>query len=390
MTEYLIKKFIKNYGDTRNAETRKEYGFFTSTVGILINIFLALTKLSIGILTNSISIIIDSFNNFTDSLSSIISYVAFKISSKPADNEHPFGHGRAEYLSTFLIGFLIVILGWEFLKESIQKLFYPSPINVNIYVCIILVMTILIKLWLGYFFNYCGKEISSGVLIATSKDSYNDAIITTFTFVSLLTFQFLNINLDGICGIFLSCLLFKTAYDICNNTISSLLGEKPDKYLIHEIKSRILDFDEIYGVHDLIIHNYGPSNVLATIHVEVSDSVDINSSHELIDKIEKDISEDLDIHLTIHMDPIALNDEVIINVKYKIFEYILNNNLPIGVHDFRIVKGGKTSNIIFECEVPHNYTEIEIADVKNKLNDIVQKIDKSFKCIISFENSFID
>lgn len=385
MFNFINKLFIKNYKDYNNKIVRKNYGYVTSIIGIIINFILFFIKLFLGVFSNSVSIIVDSFNSLSDSISSLISILAIKISNKPADKEHPFGHGRAEYLASLIVAFFIALLAFEFLKTSFHKIFSPEILVVNSVIIIIMFVNIALKLWVGLYYKHNGEKISSKVLLASSKDALNDCIITFVTLVVLFVYSTFQINIDGIAGIFLSIILFKTAYDIAKDTISVLLGEGPDSKLTIPLKEDILKYDGVLGIHDLIIHSYGESYTLATVHVEVSDKENILKSHELIDRIEKEVGEKLNIHLTIHMDPIDYDDPILKEITKNINNYIEINNLPIYTHDFRIVHGDDSTNLIFECHIPFDYGKEHKDSVKKEIIEIVKSIDKSYVCVINFE-----
>lgn len=388
MFNKINRILIKDYENVTNKIVRKNYGYITSIIGIIVNIILFSLKIFIGIFSNSLSIIADAFNSLSDCISSLISIIAIKISNKPADKEHPFGHGRAEYLASLVVAFFIALLAWEFLKTSIQKILHPENLSTNMLIYIIMIINISLKFCIAKYNKYNGEKISSKVLIATSKDAFNDCIITLITLIVLIIYAFFNINIDGYAGIFLTIVLFKAAFEIAQDTISVLLGEVPDIEFTSKLKKTILNYEGILGVHDLIIHNYGEAYTLATIHAEVSCKEDILKSHELIDKIEKEISDKFDIHLTIHMDPIDFDDPILKDIRVHIYSFLNSNYPTVNAHDFRIVHGKEQTNLIFECKIPFDYNEDNQNNLKNELVKIVNKINTTFICIINFEYGF--
>lgn len=388
MTKLLIKAFIKNYNDINNESIRQKYGILGSFVGIILNIILFLFKLVIGIILNSVAITADSFNNLSDSASSIITLIGFKMANKPPDKEHPFGHGRIEYISALIISFIIMYLGFQFLTSSIKKIFNPEPVAFNISSILILFATIIAKIWLSIFNKYIGTKINSKSLIATSKDSINDVIVTSTTIASVFITKFFNIVVDGWFGSFVACILIYSGFSIAKDTVSSLLGESTDPKLAKKIKEKVLKYEGVLGVHDLLVHNYGPNKSMASIHVEVPHCVDIGISHEIIDKIEKDVFNELGVFLVIHMDPIDIDDERISKISDEVNKCIKQYSDEIEVHDFRIVDGINNINIIFDIVLPYEYTLKKQNSILNDIKTKISILDKKYTCVINVEKSY--
>lgn len=390
MTNLLIKLFIKDYKNVKDGNVRKKYGELGSFVGICSNILLFIIKFLVGVFINSVAIMADSFNNLSDSLSSIITLLGFKLGAKPADEEHPFGHGRMEYVSGLIISFIIMLIGFEFLRTSFFKIINPEDLNFNNYTIIILLITVFVKIWQSLFNTKIGKLINSHSLIATATDSRNDVLVTSVTILSLLIFKFFNLNLDGYFGVVVALFLMYSGFNLAKETLSPLLGEAIDSELAQKIKNIALSYEGIIGVHDILVHNYGPNKSIASLHVEVPFDVDISKSHETIDLIEKRVQDELDIILTIHMDPVNINDKRINVIVDTIRLVCKEYDERLDTHDHRLVDGENRINFIFDLVVPYDFSlEIEnklILDIKDR----VSSLDKRYKCIINIEKSFIN
>jgi len=304
MRDLLIKCFVKNYKSPHLSEVRTAYGVLTSTVGIICNILLFIMKLSIGLLINSISVTADAFNNLSDCISSIISLIGVRMAGKPADMEHPFGHGRIEYLSALIAAFLILQVGFSFFTNSFKEILTPKDLYFQPMLIILLLISIAVKLWLALFNRNIGTRINSKIMTAAALDATMDVITTTVTIVSILLFRFFGLNIDGYIGILVSLLILYAGFGIARDTLEPLIGSAPDPKLKHEIIRQVESHAGILGSHDLLIHNYGPGKNIASIHAEVASDGDIESVHEMIDSIERDVSKNLSILLVIHMDPI--------------------------------------------------------------------------------------
>ncbi len=357
MTNLLIKLFIKNYKNTDDVTVREKYGSLSSFVGIGVNIILSLVKLFLGLITASVAIMADALNNLSDAGSSVITLISFKLAAKPADRDHPFGHARIEYIASMIVSFLILIVGFEMLTSSIASLFgwsestLPTFSAVSI---IILAISICFKLWLALFYRKIAKKINSGVIKASSADSLFDCISTAAVLVSAIIIKFGGYEkIDAIVGIGVSALIFVAGIRILIETKNSILGEAPTEELVEDLKKLVSEYPEILGIHDLMLHNYGPSTYVASFHVEVDGSHDIYALHDLIDNIERRINEETKILCTIHMDPIVTNDEVISELRDFVTETIQNDvDNKITIHDFRAVIGVTHTNLIFDIVLP--------------------------------------
>lgn len=304
LSQVLISRFIKDYKDIENPKVRDKYGYLGGTIGIVTNVLLAGAKFMIGRLSNSISLIADAMNNLSDATSSVITIVGFKLSSKPADEEHPFGHGRIEYISGLLISFIVLYIGVEFVKSSYERIKNPAKTEFQWIYLVILLFSIAIKIWMGKFNKTIAKSINSSALQASSIEAFVDVIICTCIIVSLILSRYTNLVIDGYIGLLVSAFILYSGYILIKDTLNPLLGEAPDPELVKNIASKVKDYEYIKGVHELVIHNYGPRKILASIHAEVPKDVSLEEIHRIVDKAEKEISENLNIHLIIHLEPV--------------------------------------------------------------------------------------
>lgn len=390
MTEILVKLFVKDSENISNKSVRTAYGVLASAVGIISNIILFTIKFILGLLINSISVTADAFNNLTDAVSSIIIYIGVKMANKPADEEHPFGHGRYEYVAAFIVSFLILQVGWSVLKTSFNKIIEPSELRTDTIHIIFLALSILVKVWLVIFNKKLDKKVNSTIMRATVADSIGDIMITSMMVLSIIIQKIFNLQIDGYMGLVVGIFIIVSGIGIAKDTLMPLIGEAIDVELYSLVKDKVESYDGIVGSHDLIIHSYGPTSHMATIHVEVPNDADINHIHEIIDEIEKDVLEEFDICLVIHTDPIEINDQSILNKKEKIEEIVAFLEPEATIHDFRVVYGEKNINIIFEMVVPYSYTKKMEQDLLIKLMETVREIDSKYQCVVMIENSFVN
>jgi len=372
MTEFLIKTFIKDHQNPSDVEVRERYGVFSSIVGIITNLILAAIKLVAGILSFSIAIVADALNNLSDSGSSIISFVSFKIAAKPADKEHPFGHARIEYVSSMIVSFLILIVGFELMSSSITGLFDSegSKLTVTALTYVILSISILLKLWLGLFYRKIAKRIDSSVVSAAAADSFSDCASTSAVLVSSLIVALTDWwFIDSVVGLAVSVMIMIAGVKILIETKNSLLGEAPVQEVIDSIKATVEKYPEVIGIHDMLVHNYGPKTYIVSFHAEVDGSQDIYELHDTIDNIEREINQDLRILCTIHMDPIVTNDETVNELRDFTTNTIKEVCPEASIHDFRTVIGQTHTNLIFDIVLPF--------DVKEPPEAIVEAVKKS-------------
>lgn len=359
---FLVCRFIKNYQNTKDANVRTSVGKLSGIVGILNNLFLFVIKFVIGTIVHSVSIQADGVNNLTDAGSNIISILSFHFANKPADKDHPFGHERTETIASLFVGILILVLGFETAKESISKVIHPGSIDFRLASVIILLVSIIVKFWMYTYNKKLSKTYDSSLLEASALDSISDVCGTMAVLVSTLLSPVLHFNLDGYMGIVVSGIIIYGAYGLLRDMINSLIGEAPDPELVHNIVDRIMAHPAIIGVHDMMLHNYGPNKIFASAHVEVDSSKDIFETHDHIDNIEREVKENMNIDLVLHMDPVKVNDPETELYREKVVEAIHQIDPKWGFHDFRIVSGPTHVNLVFDLVIPfeEKYTQEEI------------------------------
>ena len=373
---FLVRRFIKNYQDTKDANVRTSVGKLSGIVGIFSNLFLFVIKFVIGTIVHSVSIQADGVNNLTDAGSNIISILSFHLANKPADKDHPFGHERTETIASLFVGILILVLGFETAKESISKVIHPGSIDFRIASVIILLISIIVKFWMYAYNKKLSKTYDSSLLEATALDSISDVCGTTAVLVSTLLSPVLHFNLDGYMGIVVSGIILYGAYGLLRDMINSLIGEAPDPELVHNIVDMIMAHPAILGVHDMMLHNYGPNKIFASAHVEVDSSKDIFETHDHIDNIEREVKENMHIDLVLHMDPVKVNDPETELYRAKVVEAIHQIDPKWGFHDFRIVSGPTHVNLVFDLVIPfeEKYAQEEIEEMLLKHIESDKKI----------------
>lgn len=388
MTDFLVNKFIKDSTNIESTEVRTRYGMLASVVGIFCNVLLFSVKLTIGLILSSLAVTADAFNNLSDAASSIISFIGVKMAGKPADAEHPFGHGRIEYIAALIVSFLVIEVGFTFFKSSISKILHPEEISFDLVPFIILILSILVKLWMAFFNNKLGKRIDSKVMLATAADSLGDVITTSATVLSIIICHFTSINVDAIAGLIVSAIVIWSGISIAKDTLEPLIGERVPAELYQKITDIVESYDGIVGTHDLIVHNYGPNRSMATIHAEVPNDVNIEVSHEIIDKIERDVKKDLNILLVIHMDPVEMRDEEVLSLREKTSRIVHALDPELNFHDFRVLKENEQRNLIFDLVVPDSYSEKDANRVMHQLVSLLHEMDENVECIITLDRSF--
>lgn len=386
----LIKTFVPNNKEITNEKVRSSYGYLASIVGIISNIILFIIKFSVGFISGSIAITADAFNNLSDVLSSVVTIVGFKLSKAPPDKEHPFGHGRMEYISAFIVSFLVIIVGLEFFKSSIERILNPAPVKFDLLPFILIILTVFVKLWLGYFNTKIGKKINSGAIKASGLDAFGDVFTSSCVALSFLAAKYTQFPIDGYVGGFVSLFIIYAGITLLKETISSLLGEAPDPEFVEELEKAILSYKYINGVHDIIIHNYGVGRAMASLHVEFPADVDILEMHDIIDLAEREISQNFNLYLTVHMDPIYVPKGEYAIIKDKISKMVEYNPLLKSMHDFRICN--EDNKTIIRCDIVIDsekskkiMSDKEIVDsiVNNVKNDYPQ-----YECLITLDRDF--
>ena len=387
MTNFILKTFMKDYSDNKDSATRKKAGFLSSTVGIVCNIILFVSKFIIGTIANSVAIISDAFNNLTDCLSCIITMFGYNLASKPADKEHPFGHGRMEYFTSLIIAVFIIIVGFEFFKTSLSRIFNKEDVDVTYFTIIVLVLSILLKFWMYLFNKKMATIFNNQAMMATSYDSLSDAMTTSITLIGSIISLFTSFPIDGVIGLIVSGLIIKTAISIIKDTLDELLGKPADKETTQQLLDIVMSHQGILGVHDLMIHNYGPNNMIASLHAEVDAKQNVLEAHDTIDNIEKEIFEKMKIMTTIHLDPIE-TDNIQLNQYKTIVSKVLNEIDPeLSFHDFRMVVGQTHTNLIFDVIISDKYRD-KNQMLKEKIDEQLKLIDNKLETVITFDSQF--
>lgn len=388
MTDLLIKLCIRNKDDVNNEKVREKYGLLSSITGIVVNILLSIFKIIIGILANSMSIISDGLNNVTDAGSSVITMIGFKISNKEVDNDHPWGHGRMEYITAFIVDILIILVGIELFQSSVQKIIHPELPAVSNVTIVLLVVAVLVKLWLFVFYRKIAKLINSSAIKANSYDSISDSVSTLVVLGATIVARFSNISIDGFASLFVSAFILFTGFKALKEIIDILLGGKPDEEFVEAITEFTKSYPMISGIHDIMVHDYGPGRKIVSFHAEVPDNCDICKAHDVIDGLEQDLYKEFKCITTIHMDPIVVNDEKINNMRKTVEKIVSDINENYSIHDFRMTDGGSRVNLIFDLVVPRDgnidRTALE-KDVKMKIHDI----DSTYYAVVKVESSFV-
>jgi len=367
LTDILIKIFIKDKDNTGDKSIRQKYGYLGGFVGIACNVALSGIKIAIGLMINSIAITADAVNNLSDAASSVITVIGFKITNKPADREHPFGHGRIEYISAMVVSFMVILVGFEFLKSSFERVRNPEAVKFDIIPFSVLLLSIGVKVWLSRFYKRIGRKIGSKTMEASAADSLSDVITTSVVAMSLLASLWTAFPADGYVGLLVSALIIYSGISLTKDTLNPLLGEAPEPEFIRSITEKVLSYDGIIGIHDMIVHNYGPGRCVVSLHAEIPANMDIMKAHDVIDLAEQEISKEMDIHMVIHMDPINTDDKVVQETQNKITELISEMHEELTIHDFRIVGGEEHKNLIFDLVVPFEYDEKMAKDLSNEV-----------------------
>ncbi|MBO5067694.1 MAG: cation transporter [Clostridia bacterium] len=387
MTNIFKKLFIKNYKDTDNPIVRASYGVAAGILGIIANAFLFAIKLLAGILSGSIAVIADAINNLSDFMTSIITAVGFKMSGRPADKEHPFGHERIEYITSLIIACVIFFIGIETGRAGLDKILNASPTDFSIITCIILGASITVKFILAIIFNGLGKSINSDSLKAMCTDSRNDVISTSVVLICAIVAMVTGLSLDGYLGIAVSLLVIYSAINLIKETINPLIGTPPDKDLVSKLETKLKTYEQVLDIHDLIVHSYGPTKTFASVHIEVDSAVDIMLSHDLTDNIEREIYKEMNVLLVCHLDPVNLNDPETETLKTQIIKVIKDFDEQLSLHDFRIVSGRTHTNVIFDVVLPFNLHGKE-EQIRTAVCSKLDCFDKKYYAVIEFDTDF--
>lgn len=386
MTKALIRLFIRDAENTRDARVREQYGVLSGAVGIACNVFLFILKVVIGLATGSISIAADAFNNLSDGLSCMISIVGFKVSGKAPDEKHPFGYGRTEYIAGLVVAFIIVLVGFEFFKTSIDRILHPAPVAFSLVLVVILAISMLVKLWMGAFNVQIGRRIDSPVLMAAGQDSRNDVITTGVVILGMVAGQFTTLPVDGYVGVLVAAFIVWAGFGIARDTVAPLLGEAADPEIAKNIEKLVMESEYIVGVHDLIVHNYGAGRWLASLHAEVPSDSDFVAVHEVIDEAEKRVWQRTGVYLVIHMDPIDVNNEHVAALREQVDAVLRAIDENLSMHDFRVVDGARQINLIFDVVVPFSYDNDAKRDLMMTIRDKLKEIDYRYNPVVTFDH----
>ena len=385
MIDLIIKAFVKNSEAVEDKKVRASYGVLAGTLGIMCNFLLFLVKLSVGFLINSVAVISDAFNNMSDMGSSVVTIIGVKLSGKRPDKEHPFGHGRMEYVASLVVSFIIMIVGFELLKSSAVKILSPEKVVASPVTIGILLLSVLVKVWMWRYNIVIGRRIGSEILKATAKDCLNDVVSTSVVILSTVLGNFVSLPLDGIMGVLVSAMIMYAGFGIAKDMVGILLGTPPSRELVQSIYHMVMSGENIIGVHDLIVHDYGPGRTIASVHAEVPDNVDIIKVHEIIDHIEKTANAELGITLVIHMDPLSMNCEKT-NIAKELVKKTVEDVAPMcSFHDFRMVDGERNINLIFDIEVPVEYDEKQVKKVINEVKERISSENPMYNCVINVD-----
>ncbi|MBP3617248.1 MAG: cation transporter [Lachnospiraceae bacterium] len=389
MTKFLIRLFVKNHEATQLPEVRASYGKLSGMVGILCNVLLFAAKFIVGTLTASVAITADAFNNLGDASSGIVSFLGFKMASRPADKEHPYGHARYEYLAGLTVCVLILVIGVELFKESFVKILNPQPVEFSWVAVLVLVLAILVKLWLAVFNRNLGKKISSQTLLATAEDSRNDVIATGTVILATVLSHLTSLSLDGYMGLCVALFILYSGVKLVKETLDPILGKAADEELVKEIEKRIMEYPGVFGTHDLMIHDYGPGRQFGSVHVEVAAEEDVLKSHDMVDNIERDFLRDLNIHLIVHMDPIITKDESVRNLRHWLAKEVKKVHEELTIHDVRVVPGETHTNVIFDCVVPQGLRRSD-EEIKDAIDVLVRETHPNYYCVITIDHSYTE
>ena len=384
MISILAKIFVK--GDDRSQ--RRAFGTLCSITGIFLNIVLFSIKYIAGMLSGSIAIIADAFNNLSDAGSSFITLVGFLFAGKKPDTDHPFGHGRFEYISGFIVSMLILLMGFELGKSSVNKILHPEAIETGAVTILILVISITVKLYMAFYNRNIGNKINSAAMKATSVDSLSDTVATFMVLISMLIVKYTNVNLDGIFGLVVAVMIGVAGIKSAKDTIDPLLGQLPDEEFVEEIERIVMSHEYIIGIHDLVVHDYGPGRRMISLHAEVPGNINIFSLHDVIDVTERELFESLSCEAVIHMDPIEVDNEVVKAMKMKVAQKVLEIDERITIHDFRMVQGETHTNLIFDAVVPYE-VKLKDTEVKLKISEKIKTIDEKLIAVITIDKSYV-
>ncbi len=386
MTGYLIRRFIAHPDNVTDRQVRAAYGTLGSVTGIAVNVLLAAAKFTVGLLSGSLAVTADAVNNLSDSAGSLMALITVRMAVKPNDKAHPFGHGRLEYIGALAVGVLILLAGVQLLIGGVKAILHPAAVSVSLPMLLLMLSSIAVKFWLFYYYRFIARRIDSKTLFAAAKDSLSDMLATGAVVISMLLQLLLAWTTDGYIGVLVAIFVLKTGLDVCRDTVDSLLGGKPDEHLTRDIRRILLQYEDIRGVHDLILHDYGPGRCIASVHAEVSAAGNLVTVHESIDRAEREIKEQLGIEVCIHMDPTVTDDPAINSAREQIAAYLESVDSRLSLHDFRMVPGEKQVNLVFDCLLPADFKDKDrlLKDLKR----YAKQLDPRYEVIVQFDTDF--
>ncbi len=385
LARYILKK--KNPEGVESV-TRQIYGTLCSVVGICLNVLLFAGKFMAGWITGSVAITADAVNNLSDAGSSFVTLVGFRFADKKPDVDHPFGHGRFEYISGFVVSMVIFMMGIELIKTSVEKIITPEPIDTSTMAIVVLVVSILVKIYMSFYNRRIGEQIKSAAMKATAMDSLGDVMATTFVLISLLVSKFTGWNIDGYSGVVVALFILYAGFSAAKETVGPLLGKTPEPELVEAIKDIVMDHEHVVGIHDMIVHDYGPGRVMVSLHAEVPGDGDIFELHEAIDHIERELNEKLGCNAVIHMDPIETNNELVKEVRKRVEACIVEAIEQASIHDFRMVQGPNNTNVIFDVVVPFSLKDSD-EDIRKQVQQLVKDVDSSYFAVVTVDRAYV-
>lgn len=388
MIQFLVKRFVPDYENVTDPRVRSRYGSLGGMVGIICNVFLFLVKFMAGLAAGAVSVMADAFNNLSDAGSSVVTLIGFKMAEKPADPDHPFGHGRIEYLSGLFVSVVILLMGLELMKSSAEKILHPETIEVTLFSVCILVLAILLKFWMAYFNRTLGERISSEAMKATAADSMSDCVATTAVLLGMIFCYFTHWNIDGFVGVLVSFFVLKAGYEAAKDTVQPLLGTAPDPELVSDMERYVMESNMVLGIHDMVVHDYGPGRLMVSLHAEVDSTNDLLDIHEEIDRIERGMNRKFMCETTIHMDPIVVHDEMVNAAKAVVQDIVQEMNPEWKFHDFRMVKGQKNSNLIFDLVIPADQMP-QAKKIGDQMAERIHAEHPEYTAVIKVEQSFV-
>ena len=388
MTDFLVRHLVRDHENVQDPAVRERYGVMSGGVGIFLNLLLSLGKFFAGVLTGSIAVTADAFNNLSDAGSSVVTLVGFKLAGQKADDGHPFGHGRIEYLAGLLVSLLILMVGVELGKTSIEKILHPEEVAFSLVTVIILICSILVKLWMCLFNRKLGRRINSAAMEATATDSLSDVVATSAVLAGTLIGHFAQVCIDGWIGVVVAIFILRAGWGAAKDTLNPLLGTAPEPELVKAIQQLVLSHEQVVGMHDLVIHDYGPGRRMCSFHAEVPEDKDIMDAHDAIDHIEREIQEKFGIETTVHMDPIATGDSEVARLREQVAELVREIDPDMSIHDFRLTRGPQHSNLIFDVVVPHR-CRLTDEEVRQRITDTVRRVVPGCYVVLQLDRSYV-